>query len=412
MNLKLKTKIGQRDITVIIMALLLFTNLALFSAKYMLIVVLSVGIGLLYCVFLILKNVKKLKQIINSFPFLWCISFAAMMFLYGYLGEDKAAYSLGFHTMNLMYILIFLIIFYYFKNEVINLFADASAVAIYLISAFILFTTEGDIISLILARNFGNTAVGNINTTAITYIFLLIPLIYLLLYKNEMKYLLPTCIGIAFMFFTGSRKVVLSILVFFLLFAFEKTNSKRKLLNNIVASLMIVIIVVLLCLYNPFLYNVIGERFVNMFQVFFTYDVNDNSSTALRMTFIITSLIKCWDRPIFGHGWNSFANMYGWNSIYQTRLYTHCNYTEILFSFGLFGMLVYYWFPFMILKRIRRSKDNGKKLFAAIMCYELLVIDISTVSCYSSIIGFVGFIIAYISLSSDENGKEKCCLEK
>ena len=137
-----------------------------------------------------------------------------------------------------------------------------------------------------------------------------------------------------------------------------------------------------------------------MYYSFIEYDVTDNSSTGLRMTFIITALIKCWDKPLLGHGWNSFANLYGWNSLYQSALYTHCNYTEVLFSFGIIGLVLYYWFPIITLLKTKKSKKNGKRLFSMLMCLQLFFIETGTVICYSSILGFIGFMVAYITITN------------
>lgn len=167
------------------------------------------------------------------------------------------------------------------------------------------------------------------------------------------------------------------------------------------------------CYFIPILHELIWNRFVTMIQSVINFDINDQSSTSLRVKFIITAFKNAWEKPIFGHGWASFANMYGYTSIYDMNLYTHNNYAEILFSFGILGFILYYWFPIKMIRDTFKSKADIKtKILNWMYIIVLLFIDMGTVSCYSSIISFLGFAIVELNINGKNTKMIECLLTR
>lgn len=155
---------------------------------------------------------------------------------------------------------------------------------------------------------------------------------------------------------------------------------------------------------TPILHELVWNRFEAMINSIINFDINSQSSTNLRIKFILTALQKAWDKPIFGHGWSSFTNLYGYTNLYNMNLYTHNNYTEVLFSFGLTGFFLYYWFPIKNIKDTVQSSDSKeKKILNWMYIIVLLFIDLGTVSCYSNIISFLGFAIVELNINDKKS---------
>lgn len=382
-----------------LVALILFANIAIGSAKYLPVVISISIIGMIYCFILTLRSRSTTAITFSGFPFLWILLFSLEMFLYGYFGSDKEAYSLRFHLFNILYIIMLLIIMYYKRERLIELISKACSLEIIMLSLFIARNEFTSIINVLLYSSnlrVGTTTVGNVNTTAVSYIFLIVPVMYQFFYLKRIKYFPILVIGIIFLFLTGSKKSTIALFLIFAVLEFYSATDINKLAKNMLKFLLVISAILIVCYNVPLLREEIWNRLAKMFENLNNYSSGDQSSTGLRLTFIILAFTKAWDKPIFGHGWNSFSRMYGYSTLYQTGLYSHCNYTEVLFSFGLLGLTLFYWFPILATKRAKRVNNLNIKIFALLYCAILFFIDISTVSCYQSILPFVGFSIAYI----------------
>lgn len=391
---------------IIAIAAILFTSLVITNAKYIIYVLAITIATLIYAVYLIIKNPVTIKKIFTSYHFLWITLFAILMFIYGFFGENQAEYSFKFHMLNIAWLMILLVILHNNSGSIIDAIAKSSSIVIIMMSLFILITNLFGTTELFTkdgTLRFGFTAVGNKNTTAISYIFLLIPLIYKIGIDKEKKYNSIALLGIFFMILTGSKKAIISLIFMIAIIFTCKSKGKNELFKNLLRVALIIAIIVMLCYWIPILHTLIWERFESMIISLTKFDIEDQSSTGLRMNFIITAFTKAWDKPILGHGWASFAPMYGYSSLYNTNLYTHNNYAEVLFSFGLFGFILYYWFPIRMIIKTIKNKEKNTKIFCWIYIINLLFIDFGTVSCYSTIIGFLGFSIVSLVLQDKGN---------
>lgn len=397
---KLKTNTRKELCGAIVIATVLFTNLAIENEKYMKYILLILAITLLYAMFLILKNPQNIKKMVSSYSFFWITFFSIEMFIYGYLGENTAEYSLKYHVLNIIWIMIILIVLNNNSNRVIETMSKASSITIVLITLFIIFSNSLDFTSIFSGKVIGFTAVGNQNTTAMSYIFLLIPIIYNIGVNRTKKYIPVGIIGIIFMLLTGSKKSIISLILMIAIIGLGKSTNYIKLLKNIFKVIFFISIIVVICYYIPALNKLIWQRLEAMINSLNEYDSASQSSTSLRMTFIITAFTKGWNKPILGHGWGSFAPLYGYSPLYKAYLYTHNNYAEIFFSFGLFGLFLYYWFPIMNIIRTKKSYDVSKKIICWLYIIILLFLDFGAVNCYSSILPYLGFATVSLILKS------------
>lgn len=382
----------------IAISMILFSNLVIGSAKYLNYVYVLMTFILLYVIFITAKSPRKTNEVFCSIPILWIFICSIWMFFYGYYGQYPEEYSLKFHLLNIVSVVLILVILYHCAESIPSVLAKANGITILLMSMFIFMTEKGDIISLLSGSigRVGYTAVGNVNTTAVSYIVLLIPIMYKLLVEKNKHYVLTAIIGSFFLLITGSKKAFIALMLMIFICNLGKSNNKWRTVINLLKAIGILIIVILACYFIPVLNEMIWTRLVSMIDILNNYSAGDQSSTGLRYGFIITALTKAWDKPFFGHGWGSFAHMYGYSTLYKINLYTHCNYTEILFSFGLIGFLVFYSLPIYVISRMRKIKNSNIAILVTLYIVCLLFVDFSTVTSYASILGYLGFSTIYL----------------
>lgn len=391
----------KKFIAILAVSFVLFANIVIANARYIILVCLILGVSLIYGFCLVLERPKLTNKILSSAPVVWVILFAVEMFLYGYFGSHNEAYSFKFHVLNIVSIFLFIIILLNNSSNAIDIVVKSSSIIILAMSFFILRNGSFSLFGILSGNEIervGTTAVGNENTTAISYIFLMIPIMYKIGVEKSKRYIPIAIIGAIFMLLTGSKKVIISIIISFITINFGLSTNKTKFINNILKIVVFMFLTFVFCYSIPVLHELIWVRFESMINSMTGFDFTDQSSTGLRINYIITAFTKAWDKPIFGHGWASFAPMYGYSSLYKMNLYTHNNYAEILFSFGLTGIFLYYWFPIKMIKITKRLFNTQKKILSWMYILNALFIDFTTVSCYSSILGFLSFIIVYLVL--------------
>lgn len=335
----------------------------------------------------------------------WYLLFSSMMFFYGFFGEHTEEYSLIFHFSNIIYVLFIGIIMYYKRTRVLYVFTTACKLTIIFETVYliindleILLSKIGDIIAGNSHYRFGETGAGNVNLTAMAYVFMLIPILYEIRSKRNLKlnYIL-LIIGLLVILLTGSKKGIIGFVIILICLevSLNKTNALKWLKGIGVMCVLILIVRIV-----PLFYNMIWTRMETMIQTLISFNITDEASTSMRMKFITTALQTFWDKPLFGHGWYSFAYESGFG------YYTHCNFTELLFNLGLVGLVLYYLFPIFIVTKCKKtSKQN--KVMAIIYLSVLIFFDTSAVTFYSSnLCAYIGFSFLYMLVkysSSIEN---------
>jgi len=205
----------------------------------------------------------------------------------------------------------------------------------------------------------GDTLSGNVNTIGFSLGMLSYVVTYLYA-KTKSKFILFVLLGLmAMMLLTGSKKTV--IIIFLDIFTYYIASKER--MSSFIKVLLFGSFIIWLIKDSPYFYEVIGKRIDDMFSTFTGDKLGDYSySTESREGMIQDGFRLFQNYPIFGGGMNYFA----FASVkYGHFGYSHCNYTELLCNFGLFGFLLYY-IPYI--KNIAsawriRNRDRDKSMF-------------------------------------------------
>ena len=184
-----------------------------------------------------------------------------------------------------------------------------------------------------------------------------------------------------FCILAGTKKALFGCLIGTILIMFIKKPS--KILRNILVSL-IVLFAVYVAIYNiPLLYNSIGVR-IDDFLYIIESGKRDNRSTSIRFE-LMEECIKAYKNGhsyFWGNGVNCFY------TISSRGLYSHCNYTELLFSVGIVGIVTYYCMYLKVLLhsiRIAIAKHNAYSAIPVALIVFILFSDIGLVSYFERI---------------------------
>lgn len=404
MKIRKKIKINNIGLGLII-ALLLYANCMLTNAASMrIMLVIIMGVSFV-CALLLVIDKSIIKMIFRYDFFRWNLIVWIIFVIYGVFNSYKKSYSLQYHLLSYIYIFLIMILIYHSKSRFLDVISIAFSMDIILIAVHTMILSGGNIVSLVSSGvRVGNGGAGNVNTAAITYAFLVIPLLYQFFVLKKRIYLIPGSIALIFMLLTGSKKTLGIIVVVGIVFIFSYSKNINSIVNNLIRVALVILLIILVIYFVPSFHENIWNRIGAMIQTLSSFDVRNQSSTSLRLTYIVTVLTKFWDKPFLGHGWGAFAQQYGYSSLYQTNLYSHCNYTEVLFSFGIIGFLLFYYFPIKLLKKTNTLSFDSR-LFARLYLCVFLFIDIGTVTCYDTIIGYISYLMVDYIVHNDKSWK-------
>lgn len=324
--------------------------------------------------------------------------------------NKKDGFILWFTLINLMfnfYGLFFLrkgiynfdiIIFHYFiilyiyigfnnllkKNELNNFFN----VFIYSFICVILFLliNEGNILFSDKEIMFGDSIAGNRNTVALFLGTELTMFLYGYFATRKKKFLFLMFLSNVFIMLTGSKKGIIIILIS-AIFYFIKIKKSKK---NIILFIVFVLIFCYFMFFNEYFFNIIGNRIIGMISTLKGDHKVYSHSTESRKFMIEEGWKFFLETPIFGGGYNNFYSKTA--TLYD---YSHCNYIELLCSFGIFGTILYYFqylkMFFISIKKIIRRKISIENELILVLCIQTLLLDIFNVS-------FSGLAISYLPI--------------
>lgn len=218
--------------------------------------------------------------------------------------------------------------------------------------------------------------------------------------KKKEFYFLITCflIGIGL---TGARKQVFELILFVvLLWVF----SHRVSLGFAKKMIVLTIVFVLICLFFP---SEVWAKINKFIQMFVGRHGTDASADG-RWTYIIEAIKLSKSHPFIGSGIDAFKN-YLSSHIVKTRFgilqstYSHCNYTELLVSFGIVGIAIWYSYHAQIIR------ENWEKRMESVPCTLICIVvtfligDIGAIVYSTHIIVYFYVILLYISTSKNNN---------
>lgn len=209
--------------------------------------------------------------------------------------------------------------------------------------------------------------------------------------KKKYLYLLLAISFSGVALFTGSKKVIIMLVLGF--FLFEILISKRK---NIVFNIVLIAGacygLYVLIMTNPDLYHVLGRR-IETFLLTISGEDQVNQSTIYRLYFINAAQQIFLNNPIFGCGANNFVTQMRMIN-FDLVAYSHNNYWELLSTLGIVGFSIYYFlFIEMLRILIRYYFQSSEKMLISLMLTIILVILVTDYANVSYINEFTHIVI-------------------
>lgn len=219
----------------------------------------------------------------------------------------------------------------WYKRIAVPFMLSAAFVVIYIV------TMQREMIFMAqVEERIGEGMSGNVNTVgysmgimsfAITYCYCIT--------KNKLIYIVLVPL-LLMMLLTGSKKTVVIIVIDIItLFIYGKAKFSSYIKLALLFSVLIWAV-----FENPYFYEVIGKRMLDMFTTLTGSGGGDYSHSTDDRSGMISDAIRIgMNHPILGGGMNYFASeskMFGYYG------YSHCNYTELFCNFGIVGVLIYY----------------------------------------------------------------------
>jgi len=205
---------------------------------------------------------------------------------------------------------------------------------------------------------------------------------------------------------SGGRKffIVPFIFLYILLWFKEDKRGRRHIIFYTILFAALLFGVVWLIMNVPTLYNAIGVRMEGFVQNLM--GEGGDSSSAIRETIRHLAWDKWWDRVFFGYGFDSFK--YLAEQEVGHFYYSHCNYTELLYSGGIFYLILYYGFYVALLWKalMRRHIAVPYRAFSVGVVLCFLVFDYGAVT-YNGTLTVILLMLAN-SVTFFETPSEKC----
>ena len=365
----------------LLVSVLLFAMTCLYTeenaGKYYIIL----GILFLLTIIECIKKPYKLN-ITFSLKYVWWLIILFMIYsATALLRNTYADYS---HVYVLTHLFISLMFITWFCDESIDMMLNCICRGATLGSIFsMLFVAVNEIAKAtsVFVR-IGTSTTGNADVYGMYLGVMSIFTLYSILFCGKKTYIPIYVFQVAFMLMTGSKQTFIYILIPYV--AFQLYKNKRQAWKNILPIILVVILIWMV--FNvPILYNTVGNRIASMF-VSFGFRINgvQASFSQDRRNDLIGTAIRMFPNfPIFGGGWGYFTRFSGFNE------YSHCNYTEILVTYGLI-VFIYYYYPFfkMLARYIRIHKKQTLDILFITLLVSLLLGDIVRITFYQTALNY------------------------
>lgn len=350
-------------------------------------------------------TVTKKTRILGTPYFIGFAAFiaygAANIVFYNIINNVVAKTMVFSLTLNL--VMIFCIVQYIIRtnnnNKVLNLFENA----VFFAALLVVILSKG---SLTTDRLGGGTEM-NANELALLAVYGFIICVYRLdaIHKNRFFAFLKIVFYLAVVFLTGSRKGIIMIVA--AIFLISIIGKKKKLLRNLFFFAIVSIVLYFILTKVEFFYNAVGYRLKDLFDFLNTGSTNDYSLKN-RNQLIETGWYYIKLKPWTGFGYDCFKLVSGIkSSTSQYFLYSHNNYIELLFSGGIFALVLYY-LPILCLffALFKQIKNNKIIQYVFTILVVKHIIEYAYVSYYSRIDAYVLAIVLGVYLVVKENNEQ------
>ncbi|WP_295565260.1 O-antigen ligase family protein [uncultured Holdemanella sp.] len=354
---------------------------------------------ILGCLIALILNIKYFSfTIYKSNYILWITLVYAIFFFYGFCYLQGGRFSWeSFLIRYIENISLYLAIKGLFRSNgenIVNPFSITGVIAI----IYLIFKEGSEIITG--GIRIGDSLSGNVNTVGFNFGFISLLVTWEYCKKRKKTSLILLMILILFMLLTGSKKALLIVMMdIILIFIYEKGHTSRWL------KLFLIFIVGIYVIFNvPYFYNILGLRVESMIDTMLGGNTSISSntysySTDMREEMIVEAFNLFLKKPLFGGGFNNFLA----NTVTQYE-YSHCNYTEMLCSFGLFGTIIFYSkyvsnITYIIKNKLYKVRKYRDVAFIVIfLMIEMLIADWATVTFSGQCLGYLPIIFSNVAL--------------
>ncbi len=383
---------------------------------YVLANVIANALAFLFCVVLYIKSKDVTKSAVFNIATLWLAIFSIMVFIYGHyqLGTASSMYSRQYHLLTVVPMVFVMIILFNNKDDILEIISNAGSIVIVatLITSLIFDPVWGEWLEGMSSR-VGATPAGTCVDTGNLLLILMIPLLYQVIINRQFKRYLPWVLLAIFQIVaTGAKSSVLPLALVFTIMLLGSAKDKKTLIRNIIILAVIVVGGVVAIMTIPPLYGIIGDRIVELFSGLGSDEYDLHTSTGQRMAVIAAFKEHFWEHPFFGHGFYAFKEMpysqleeYRPNEgtvIAYRNIHTHMNYLELLFSFGIFGFVLYYWFPVYLFIKSIFAKDKMTKLVTVSFMTSFIFMDLGIDMFYKYMTAYYTYLVVYCLLKRSE----------
>lgn len=357
-----------------------------------------------------LQMLKQNNKLYLSLYGIWLIVFNIILFFYGIV-TPYGGYSLPYHACLVLSQFALYFSMKQNQNDIIKYFKDFSVCTILICSIYLCIAESARFYSLIPQiiagtswYRFGNNSDVNPNAIAIYFGIMSFAVVYYLFTQkltlfHKLVYVGLIVLCIIVIILTGSKKGIILIvgeILTTVYIVFSRGTKIRKKLRVIILAIVLLLVGFYLLVNVPFIYNLVGHRIGDMFyQLGFanTYIKSSNlvgNSTILRSEMLKLALKMIIQKPIIGWGWNAFTVLSGYN------LFTHNNYTELLVSMGVIGLIAFYWFHIHLFFRLIHTVKLTQVKFAISLLVIIMMLDMAMITIYDSVIEYLVVCISYI----------------
>ena len=265
---------------------------------------------------------------------------------------------------------------------------------------FILYYTN----NLFTDERIGGSFTGNSNTFALFMMVAFFFTSWLFLYYEKNKYTkiitgMIMIMDITTVLLSGARKSVIACMIYIVILFLYKQDRKgrRHFIRNIILIGLVLFYVWKLMLNNPYLYSVVGNRMESLInQLLGNQVIIKGSSSYLREEYRHAAILGWMKSPIWGHGYDSF---HFYNAIVNGHnVYSHNNYTELLYNLGVIGFAVYYFEYLRLILLGFKSKDTSIKAITIAGMIGILLTEYGQVDYNASIIMIFLFVLYKLNI--------------
>lgn len=408
---------NQKLITIIIITGIIFARCNLGLTVYKACVPVNLlfdGLAFIYCLWLFINDKEPMKKALCNKAVVWALAFSAIIMIYGHFRIRLGAeyYSRMFTILTVVPAILLLVLMFYNKDDLLDILSTSGTVIIVTtLIVSLCFDTEWSEWLEGMYSRVGATPAGGVIDTGNLVLILLIPILYqLIVLKKVKQYLWITIIGLFEIIATGAKSSVLPIVFVFAIMIVGASDDKRVIRRNLIILLVLAIIAFTAIMVIPPLYGVIGYRIAELFTGVVAEEYDLHTSTGQRMAMMAAFKEHFMEYPIFGHGFYAFKEM-PYSAIEEFRQGTeityrhiqiHMNFCELLFSYGIFGLVAYYWFPVLTIVNSFKANKKAKIIVFSIMI-SFLFMDLGLDMYYRYLLPYYSYFLAYFMVETNKN---------